>query len=509
MIPDYWERSIGAHVPGFGLDLRWMGLPPDLDEQLAGPLVRAWSDLEALEAGAIVNRDESRRVGHYWLRAPERAPTDAAREIAAARVELDRVVESLGGRFPRVLLIGIGGSALGPELVARALETVGGRRRLFILDNTDPDGMARVLRACAPLSSTLVVVISKSGATAETRNGMLITKAAYEAAGLVFGEHAIAVTQTGSALDLAAKDWIARLPMWDWVGGRTSVTSIVGLLPAALVGIDIDDLLAGARAMDEHTRVPLAAENPAALLALAWYHAGGGKGDRQMVILPYKDRLALMSRYLQQLVMESIGKRVDRHGRLVYQGLTVYGNKGSTDQHAFVQQLRDGRADVFATFIEVLEDGEPHAQASAIEVEPGVTAGDFLSGFLAGTRDALAEAGRPSVTITLPWLDAASMGALIALYERAVSIYASLLDVNAYDQPGVEAGKKAAAKMIGLQTKLLALLARGECGTASALAAQMGAAERDVFHVLRHLGANARVSVEGAGLERVFRARTH
>src|SRR5207249_649333 len=118
---------------------------------------------------------------------------------------------------------------------------------------------------------------------------------------------------------------------------------------------------------------------PAALLALMWYHATGGKGQKDMVVLPYKDRLLLFSRYLQQLVMESLGKRLDRDGNRVEQGISVYGNKGSTDQHAYVQQLRDGVNNFFTTFIRVLEDG-----GAATEVEPGVTPGDYLHGFLLG-----------------------------------------------------------------------------------------------------------------------------
>ena len=223
-----------------------------------------------------------------------------------------------------------------------------------------------------------------------------------------------------------------------------------------------------------------------------------------MVVLPYKDRLELFSRYLQQLVMESLGKEHDRKGRTVHQGLAVYGNKGSTDQHAYVQQLRDGRNDFFATFIEVLEDGKPDALATRIEVDTGVTAGDFLSGFLAGTRTALHDAARRSITVTVPWIDPVVLGALIALFERTVSIYASLVNVNAYHQPGVEAGKKAAATLIALQRRLVARLSERGGGTADALAESLGADARDVFHLLRHLAANGRVRVSGEGLDRVF-----
>jgi glucose-6-phosphate isomerase len=150
--------------------------------------------------------------------------------------------------------------------------------------------------------------------------------------------------------------WLETFPMFDWVGGRTSEMSAVGLLSASLLGIDIRTILAGAKEMDAATRVPDLKQNPAALLALCWYYSGNGKGEKDMVLLPYKDSLLLFSRYLQQLVMESLGKERDLDGNVVHQGIAVYGNKGSTDQHAYVQQLREGVPNFFVTFIEVLKD---------------------------------------------------------------------------------------------------------------------------------------------------------
>ena len=298
------------------------------------------------------------------------------------------------------------------------------------------------------------------------------------------------MTGVGSALDVMASDWLTRFPMWDWVGGRTSVFSVVGLLPAALQGFDMDGLLKGARDMDQVTRRQDPRQNPAALLALMWYHAGKGKGQRDMVVLPYKDRLEWFSRYLQQLVMESLGKEKDLEGTVVHQGLTVYGNKGSTDQHAYVQQLRDGPNNFFVVFIEVLKD----RVGRSIEVEPGVTSGDYLNGFLQGTRRALHENGRESITITLPAIGPETSGTLIALFERAVGFYAALVNVNAYHQPGVEAGKKAAAAVIALQHQILRYLTahRGQHFTVEQLAERIGTPgeAETVFKILQHLAAS-------------------
>jgi glucose-6-phosphate isomerase len=367
----------------------------------------------------------------------------------------------------------------------------------YFFDNTDPDGFERTLACIGEgLAETLTVVISKSGGTKETRNGMLAAGEAYKRAGLDFGKHAVAITGQGSELDQfePTLGWRARFPMGDWVGGRTSVLSAVGLLPAALQGIDIDALLAGARDTDFITRMYDTPKNPAALMALMWYHAGNGKGAKDMVVLPYKDRLLLFSRYLQQLVMESLGKEKDLQGNVVHQGIAVYGNKGSTDQHAYVQQLREGVNNFFVTFIEVLADRAMCGKdpSAAIEVDPGVTSGDYLDGFFQGTRRALFENGRENMTITVDELTERTVGTLIALFERAVGLYATLININAYHQPGVEAGKKAATAVIAIQKKILDFLKTGNRGTADEIAAAVGVPEEaeTVYLTLRHLAAN-------------------
>lgn len=502
---------------GVTVDLTAMALDPDAAEVMAPRVTRAVEAMAALEAGAVANPDENRRVGHYWLRAPELAPEPALtaaiegtrRRVVefAAQVHAGGVAPPGGGRFEQVLVIGIGGSTLGPQYVSHALGAAGDPMRAAFIDNTDPDGIDRVvarLRAGPGLGATLTVVISKSGGTRETRNGMLEVARAYRADGLDFAAHAVAVTGEGSELDRVARSegWRDVFPMWDWVGGRTSELSAVGLLPAALQGLDVDGMLAGARAMDAATRRDGWRQNPAAALAVAWFLTGDGHGDRAMVVLPYKDRLELFSRYLQQLVMESLGKETDLDGATVHQGIAVYGNKGSTDQHAFVQQLRDGRDDFFVTFIEVLR-----ARAGErVEVDPGVTSADYLFGFLEGTRKALAERGRPSLTVTLREADARGVGMLIALYERAVGLYATLVNVNAYHQPGVEAGKRAAAEVLALQARVEAALPgeAGEAADAAAVARAVGEGDvMQVARVLRHLaggGEHGVSRVTGTGL---------
>ena len=303
---------------------------------------------------------------------------------------------------------------------------------------------------------TLVVVTSKSGSTPEPRNAMKEVEHAYYKAGLSFHRQAIAITQEGSVLWKYANTngWICCLPMWDWVGGRTSIFSAVGLLPAALRGIDIKSFIDGARNMDNETREK-SDKNPAMMLALSWYYATDGIGSKDMVVLPYKDRLSTFPKYLQQLIMESIGKKYDRDGNVVNQGITVYGNKGSTDQHSFVQQLRDGLKNFFITVISVLKSRD----ADTIPVDDnGMTSVDYLNGFALGTMRALSENGTSVIHIMLDQLSEYELGALIALYERAVGFYASLVNVNAYNQPGVEAGKKASAEILKVQKALMDVL---------------------------------------------------
>jgi len=500
-----WERFQKYYTEfpslGLALDLSRMNFPEGFFASIEPRLQQAFTEMADLEKGAIANPDEKRMVGHYWLRNPALAPSPAIRdEIERTLADIQSfaaqvhqgVIRGLGGPFKRLLLIGIGGSALGPQFVARALGNPhSDKLALHFFDNTDPDGMDRVLAEIGTgLAQTLCLVISKSGGTQETRNGMLEAEAAFKRAGLNFGSQAVAITGAGSQLDKYAEKWLKRFPMWDWVGGRTSELSAVGLLPAALQGLDIIGMLDGARKCDNLTRLPDTKSNPAALLAAMWYYIGNGKGSKTMVVLPYKDRLELFSKYLQQLIMESLGKALDRDGREVHQGITVFGNKGSTDQHSYIQQLRDGLENFFAVFIEVLRD----RQGQSMQVAEGVTSGDFLDGFYQGTRRALYENGRESLSVIVNVVSPFTIGLLIALFERAVGFYASLININAYHQPGVESGKKAAAQVIDLQLKVLASL-DSQPATVKQIADKIGSDQVEtIFKICEHLAANARIA---------------
>ncbi len=485
---------------GISVDISRMSFPGDFFATMKPKIDAAFTSMIELEAGAIANPDEKRMVGHYWLRDASLAPTpELAHDVDGTKndilafakaVHAGEIKAANGAKFTDLLSIGIGGSALGPEFISEALWEPSNPIKLHFFDNTDPDGFDKVFAQIGDkLATTLVVVISKSGGTKESRNGMLVAADAMKKAGIDFAKQFVAVTGFGSELDQTAtkEGWLRRFPMFDWIGGRTSVMSAVGLVPLAAQGIDMQALLDGAKAMDAKTRVADLERNAAMWLALMWYFAGDGKGSKDMVVLPYKDRLILFSRYLQQLVMESLGKRLDLDGKVVNQGIAVYGNKGSTDQHAYVQQLRDGVNNFFVTFVEVQKGSE----GAELEVEPGVISADYLQGFLRGTRSALHEGGRDTITVSIPEVTPFTIGALIALYDRAVGFYGSLVHINAYHQPGVEAGKKAAAVVLEAQAKVVAALkSAGRPLTADELAAATGADAETIFHIAHHLASN-------------------
>lgn len=496
----YWDKQTDL-----SLDFAFATRPPDVAAHLP-MLQQALADMQALEAGAIANPDEGRMVGHYWLRQPRLAPNaQIAADIADARARIADFVRRIhtgeicgctGLPFVQAVVIGIGGSSLGPRFVAEALKGPADKLPMYFIDNTDPDGMDAVFAQILPqLAQTLVIVISKSGGTVETQNALVEIECLFAERGLNFLPNAVRITVPGSAFDTApgCDDWLASFPMWDWVGGRTSVLSAVGLLPLSLLGVDVDALLAGAAACDELGRFA-PDDNPALLLALFWYMQTGGQGGHLMAVLPYKDRLELLAKYLQQLVMESLGKADDMAGRHVQQGLAVLGNKGSSDQHSYVQQLVAGPDNVFVVFVQVLRD----RVGASPTVRDDSTSGDYLQAFMLGTAQALLNHGKSSAIITVPQVSAYYIGMLIALFERAVGFYASFVGINAYHQPAVEFGKQAASQFIVCKNRLLAQLTeQGRACTAAELARAVDAEEAPVRHILRHLAANRKIQMQG------------
>jgi glucose-6-phosphate isomerase len=499
---------------GFTLDLSQAGIAVADLTAMRPALEKAHQAMVSLEAGAVMNLDEYRRVTHFTDRRtyPETELFGEVEKFFAA-TRAGQILGATGKPFDAVVINGIGGSALGPQFLQYALrgpywneltrEQRGGYPRFYCTDNTDPAGVLDLL-ATLTLDETLVVTISKSGGTRETANNMMAIERAFTVQNLDFGRHAAAVTMPGSKLFEYAtrKHWLRIWPMADSIGGRTSETAVVGHVPAAATGLDFLSLLGGACEMDEWTREADPLRNPAYLLAAVWFIQGQGKGDKQMVIVPYCDRLLLLSRYLQQLVMESLGKERDRDGRIVHQGLTVYGNKGGTDAHAYIQQLNDGRADFFITFIEVLRDPE------VLMMDEHLSMGDYLHNFLQGLRNALAGKQRGVISITVEELEAQSLGMLIALYERAVAVYAELININAFNQPGVEAYKKISDQINKLSLTLQGFIAThpGFGGDAQAWARELKLVnlEREIEGILAKFTLNDR-AFGGSRLRRELR----
>ena len=490
------DPDISLHVSSRGGEDRF---PSGIDPARVSAAMAA---MASLEAGAVANQDEGRQVGHYWLRSPTLAPDAATcQAISQALCDVKTFAKGPARSFSHVLHVGIGGSALGPQLLVDVFSDSGSLCRYSFVDSADPAGLVRAFEHLN-LEQTLVAVVSKSGATREVALALNAIEGAFRRKETPFAPHAVALTAPDSVLARRAEkeNWLAVFPIWSWVGGRTSIFSAVGLLPLALVGGNVDAFLDGASLVDQHTRSD--ESNLAMQQAAAWAVLSTQYGLGNMVVLPYRDRLILLGRYLQQLIMESLGKKHDRQGNVVHAGLTVYGNKGTTDQHALVQHLVEGPADSFVTLLNVLRDDSVDlSNPDYLAME------DATSAFLAGTREALEAAGRTVLTLTLGSLDERHLGGLIALMERTVGLYAELVDVNAYNQPGVEAGKASADQFLTLQEQLTVVMAAGGELTTDKWAEAIGAAASDTDHILRHLAATGRLTVSGTGESRLYAIR--
>ncbi len=398
----------------------------------------------------VLARVDKGELGFYRL------PRDTAQVDAC-----DRVVEKLGAGCDDILVLGIGGSSLGPRAAVQALSNplassgLAPGPRMHFPDNSDPWLFDALLKKLNP-KKTLTLVISKSGGTVETAAQLLCVKAWIEAgvgpAGLA--RHLIAVTDPahGTLRAFASQHGLETLSIPSNVGGRFCVLTPCGLLPLRLMGLDVRAMLKGAEAMATRCANPELRQNPAATLAALHVLHTRLFDHRIHVMMPYADALRPFAAWFVQLWAESLGKRTDRQGRVVESGPTPLVAIGATDQHAQVQLFMEGPRDKLVTFISVDEPRTdvtiPHSEGELAYLG-GHGLAELLTAERRGTALALARNGRPSLTVHLPRLDAEQLGALFFLFEAATAYAGELYDIDAFDQPGVEEGKRLAFGLLG------------------------------------------------------------
>ena len=483
------RRLARLSLSAAGVDLDLSKQPWSLaDLETCLDLARA-CDIEAargaLFAGEAVNASEHRAALHMALRAPKgsdfkaqgqpvSAEIDAmrARMAAFARAIRSGALKGATGKpFRAVIHVGIGGSDFGPRLVWEALRPVAPQVELRFVANVDPAELALALDGLDP-AETLVVVVSKTFTTQETMTNATAARGWLRAAlGPAADAQLVAVS---AAPDVAQAFGVPADQVFgfrDWVGGRYSVWSAVGLSCAIGLGAEVfEDLLAGASAMDAHFLAAPLAQNAPVLLALAHVFNRNGLGRPVRAVVPYAQRLRLLPNFLQQLEMESNGKRVTAHGQPVARdtAAAVFGDAGTNVQHAFFQLLHQGTEVILVDFIAVARaaEGDPAAQtillANAIaqaealmigRAEADVRAELTAQGAPAAEIETLAPqrtfpGDRPSAFILLDRLDPPRLGALLALYEHKTFVEGVLWGINSFDQWGVELGKSLASRVL-------------------------------------------------------------
>ncbi|CAN5652431.1 glucose-6-phosphate isomerase [soil metagenome] len=459
--------SPGADTPGADVPSRVsfayanllgpaLGSGSGLDPERLGPAGDLQARFEAA-LGMMRQRESAGELGFVAL------PGDHA-----AREAVQELADSFGQWFEDLVVVGIGGSSLGGRALADALlgphwnqRTPDEREhypRIHFLENPDPGTVTELLARIDP-RSTLFNVISKSGSTAETMALFLVLEEAVEAA--VGPEkargHFLFTTdpEAGVLRRLARDGGIPALSVPPAVGGHFSVLSPVGLLPAAVGGVDLEELLGGAGEMLERCRAPRLAENPAGLLAVL-LHAADREFDAPIhVMMPYSDRLRSLALWFQQLWAESLGKARSTGGSPAGTGPTPLAALGAVDQHSLLQLFMEGPADKVVIFLRVVDPGASVTIPRRHEAEPALAylGGHTLEGLLEAERRATAEAlrvaGRPSGTLEISRLDARALGGLFMLLQVATVLAGALYDVNPLDQPGVEAGKEYTYGLLG------------------------------------------------------------
>lgn len=375
------------------------------------------------------------------------------------------LAEEIAGRFENVVVLGIGGSALGTIALAKALcplyhnhlsrEERGGRPRLFVLDNVDPAGFGEALDLLRP-EETVFLVISKSGSTVETMCQFMIARQWVErSVGERYRDHFILITDpvSGGLRRLAESDGYRACDIQERVGGRFSVFTPVGLLPLAAIGVDIRAVLAGAKAMAERVTLPGLTENPAYLNAALQYLAYR-KGLHISVMMPYSDRLRDVADWYRQMWAESLGKKHSADGEVVHVGPTPIKALGTTDQHSQVQLYVEGPFDKVVTFLIPEDFGRdltipPLPAAPGLSYLEGRSLGELITSEQRATAVALTKNGRPNCTITVPAVTPETVGAIIYMFEVQTLFAGGLFGVNPLDQPGVEEGKEFTYALMG------------------------------------------------------------
>lgn len=424
------------------------GVDPAKLEAMAGRFREAHADAR--------RRRESGELGFYAL--PDEAET--VRGIAA-------FAEGVGQTFSNVVVLGIGGSALGTIALRTALlhplwnELSDEEReffpRLYVLDNIDPATIGPFLDRL-DVNRTLFNVVSKSGGTAETMSQYLIVRERLQQAlGDGYVRHLLFTTdpKKGVLREIADAEGIATLPIPPTVGGRFSVLSAVGLLPAAMVGIDVAALLAGAAEMRDRCDTDELRSNPAGVFGALQYLADTEKGANVQVMMPYSDPLKDVADWFRQLWAESLGKAKSRSGEEVFVGPTPVKALGATDQHSQVQEYVEGPFDKTITFLAARERPADvsipklHAELGELGYLGGRTLGGLLDTERLATEAALAKRGRMSMTIELPRVDAHALGGLFMLLQIATVYAGFFYGVDPMDQPGVELGKQLTYGIMG------------------------------------------------------------
>jgi len=446
------------------------------------PKNRLWLDYTNLMADVVGTRhgvtraalkSHLQRVRHISrLLKKQRAEGALAFMDLPYQEERVREIEAYAQRIPKTIdnfvVIGIGGSALGNIMLHTALnhpeynllprEQRGGRPRMFFLDNVDPDRTASLLDALDP-RKTLFNVITKSGDTAETMSNFLVARAwLMRGVGKKnISRHIVATTdkEKGHLRKIVDLEGYTSFVVPDGVGGRFTVLTPVGLLSAAASGINIRRLLAGAAAMDEICRTDNPMKNPAALNALLHYLLDTRKGKNISVMMPYVHRLRDFADWYRQLWAESLGKKLSLDGKRVNVGQTPVKALGATDQHSQIQLYMEGPFDKVLTLIGVdrypkeITIPRTFARMEGIAYLGGHRLGALIKAEQDSTALALAKNSRPNCTVTLPHLNAFTLGQLIYMYELQTAFAGALYNINAFDQPGVELGKKYACGMMG------------------------------------------------------------